>query len=128
MKQVAAAVIIEDGCMLLARRGPAGPLAGYWELPGGKVELGETLRECLTRELLEELEMQSAVGEVIATTTYSYEHGCFEMLALEATRRSHFELRVHDAVSWVSRNEIGDINLAPADVELIAQIIAAGHW
>ncbi|MEI8083328.1 MAG: hypothetical protein WCI74_15935, partial [Actinomycetes bacterium] len=75
-----------------------------------------------------ELGMVARVGSVIATTIYHYDHGSFEMLALETTRCSEFELRVHDAVSWASRDEIGALLLAPADVELIAEIISTGSW
>jgi len=55
LRQVTAAVIIEDGLLFLARRGPVERLSGLWELPGGKLEPGETLQQCLERELLEEL-------------------------------------------------------------------------
>jgi 8-oxo-dGTP diphosphatase len=41
-KVVTAAIIQRDGRILLARRGPRERLAGFWEFPGGKVELGET--------------------------------------------------------------------------------------
>ena len=127
MRQVAAAVIIEEGRVFVARRGPVGPLAGYWELPGGKLESGETIQECLARELREELDMQVSVGKVIAATTYTYDHGCFDMLALEVIRHSEYQLRVHDAAAWVARTEMSGVRLAPADVELMAQIIAAGR-
>jgi 8-oxo-dGTP diphosphatase len=128
VKKVTAAVIIEDGLLLVARRGPGCSLPGYWELPGGKVEHGETIQECLARELREELEMRSRVGDVAATTTYHYAHGSFEMIALEVVRLSDWVLHVHDAVSWVGQGEIDDLCLAPADVELVDQIVSAGHW
>ena len=128
MKQVTAAVIIEEGRLLLTRRPPGDPLAGLWELPGGKIEAGETPAECLKRELTEELDMRALIGDVAATTTYTYDHGSFEMIALLATRLSDYELRVHDASVWVSRDEIASIQLAPADIALVAGILEAGHW
>jgi 8-oxo-dGTP diphosphatase len=128
MRQVTAAVIIEDGLLFVARRGPDGPLPGCWELPGGKVEDGETIQACLARELDEELEMRCRVGHVVATTAYHYDHGSFEMIALEVTRYSGWLLHVHDAVDWVGQDEVGDLHLAPADVQLLEQIVAAGHW
>lgn len=128
MKQVTAAVIIEDELLLVARRGPDGSLPGYWELPGGKVEQGESIQECLARELDEELEMRCRVGDVVATTTYHYDHGSFEVIALEVTRHSGWVLHVHDAVCWVARDEAGGLRLAPADVELVDKIVAAGRW
>jgi mutator protein MutT len=53
--EVAAGLIHRDGCYLIARRKPGAHLAGFWEFPGGKREAGESLTECLQRELLEEL-------------------------------------------------------------------------
>jgi 8-oxo-dGTP diphosphatase len=123
MRRVTAAVIIEDGRILLARRPPGDPLAGLWELPGGKIEDGETPQECLERELLEELAMRAEVGPVLARTVYRYPHGVFELLALQATRTSDFELRAHDAFSWVDLEEAQMWALAPADQLLISELL-----
>lgn len=122
MKQVTAAVIIEEGRLLITRRPPGDPLAGLWELPGGKIEPGESSQECLARELTEELAMSVTVGAELARTIYHYDHGSFEMLALEVTRHSGFVLRVHDEFAWVPLSEIADYPLAPADVELVKQL------
>lgn len=122
MRLVTAAVIIEQGRLLLVRRSPNQPLPGYWELPGGKVEQGESLEDCLVRELYEELGVRAKVGPVLARTNYRYDHGEFEMVALEASRLGEFELRVHDAMAWVASDELSGYELAPADIELIAQL------
>ena len=122
MRQVTAAVIIEDGRLLIARRAPGQSLEGLWELPGGKIEPGETPQQCLVRELAEELAMSATVGDVIARTIHHYDHGSFEMLAMETTRDSDFELRVHDAFAWVAADEVTEYPLAPADVALLKQI------
>lgn len=128
MRVVAAAVIIEDGRLFLARRPPGDNLAGMWELPGGKVEVGETPQECLARELREELAMEAKAGEILAETEYTYVHGRFRMLALRAVRQSGFELLVHDRVAWVSADGLGAHDLAPADVALVRQLVAQGDW
>lgn len=122
MKQVTAAVIIEDGRLLITRRPPGDPLAGLWELPGGKIECGETPQQCLKRELAEELSMTAEIGEIVARTVYHYDHGSFEMLALETTRTSEFELLVHDEFAWVPLTQLAEYPLAPADVELVEQL------
>jgi 8-oxo-dGTP diphosphatase len=57
-------VIIEDGRALLIRRGSE-PLLGEWSIPGGTLELGETLEEGVARELLEETGLQVRVLELI---------------------------------------------------------------
>lgn len=123
MKQVTAAVIIEDGRLLITRRPPGDPLAGLWELPGGKIEPGESPALCLARELAEELSMTAEIGEIVARTVYHYDHGSFEMLALTATRLSEFELHVHDEFAWVPLARLAEYPLAPADVELARQIL-----
>jgi len=58
------AVIVQDGRVLLVRRRYE-PLAGQWTLPGGAVELGETLAGALTREILEETGLAIEVGPII---------------------------------------------------------------
>ena len=58
------AVIVDDGQVLLIKRGQP-PLQGRWSLPGGVVEVGETLREALTREVREETGLEVEVGPVV---------------------------------------------------------------
>lgn len=126
MRRVAAAVIVEAGCLFVTRRGPDEKLAGCWELPGGKIESGESPQQCLQRELLEELSMSATVGGVVARTIHEYEHGSFEMLALETRRQSGFELIVHDDFAWASPDRLDTLALAPADVDLVHQLISTG--
>lgn len=124
MKQVTAAVIIEDGRLLLTRRSPNSSVPGAWELPGGKIEEGETPQECLERELLEELQLGGIAGAVLARSEYKYDHGSFELLAIEFTRSSEFTLdpTIHDDYIWALPDEAGNLYLAPADVPLIAAL------
>lgn len=128
MRQVTAAVIIEDGLLFLARRGPTEKLPGLWELPGGKLEPGETPQQCLERELLEELAMASEAGIILARTNHVYEHGNFEMLALSVTRLSGYKPTVHDLVRWVPRDDLHTLDIAPADIVLIAELQRQGIW
>lgn len=56
--------MVRDGSVLLARRGKP-PLLGRWVIPGGTVELGETLEQALVREMAEETALQVAPVEVL---------------------------------------------------------------
>jgi 8-oxo-dGTP diphosphatase len=57
-------VVIENGCALLIRRGGE-PLRGEWSIPGGTLELGETLEQGVARELLEETGIEVRVLDFI---------------------------------------------------------------
>jgi A/G-specific adenine glycosylase len=85
---VAAAVIIEADKILIAQRPLKGMLGGLWEFPGGKQEPGETLAECLRREINEELGIDIAVEELLISVKHSY---------------THFKITLHAFYSrWVS--------------------------
>ena len=72
MIDVVAAVIVKDNKFLITRRAPKLKLEGMWEFPGGKVEQGETPEEALKRELVEELKIETEIGNYIETSIYEY--------------------------------------------------------
>ena len=55
--KVTGAIIQRNDEFLIGRRAPSEKSPGLWEFPGGKLELGETLQECIKRELKEELNL-----------------------------------------------------------------------
>lgn len=71
---VTAAVIHQNGKILIAQRPLDGMLGGLWEFPGGKQEDGETLAECLQREIKEELGLEIEVGQPVTVVNHSYSH------------------------------------------------------
>ena len=116
---VLAAIVERDGRFLLTRRLKGTHLADLWEFPGGKCEPGETHEACLKRELLEELGVESEVGDEILVTEHTYP---------ERTVRLHFrrcllsdEPRplLGQAMRWASRDELATIDFPAADRELI---------
>jgi 8-oxo-dGTP diphosphatase len=124
---VAAAVIIEEGRVLLSRRKSGTHLAGAWEFPGGKVEAGEDPRAALVRELREELGIDAAAGEVVDVTFHRYEEAQKAVLLLffEANRTAGSPApRALDvaAFKWASRADLDPARFPPADVEVLGKV------
>ncbi|KJZ46011.1 (deoxy)nucleoside triphosphate pyrophosphohydrolase [Pseudomonas fluorescens] len=123
-KPVAAAVVHLDGKILITRRAPGEKLAGMWEFPGGKLEHEETPQDCITRELREELGVESVAGEILTSTTYTYPGGTIELIAIMVKLQStQFTLQVHDLFEWVQPQELLQYGLAPADIPIAEEII-----
>jgi len=73
--EVAAGILLnQDGEYLLGQRPEGKPYAGYWEVPGGKIEAGETVFEALRRELQEELGIHIDSCEEFMVLEYDYPH------------------------------------------------------
>ena len=123
MKTVTAAIIWKNNQVLLTRRAPKQKLAGFWEFPGGKVEEGESLKQCLERELAEELGVESTVGEEIVTSEYHYDHGAINLIAMNTDLLNEdLTLSVHDEAIWVSVADLMNYQLAPADIRIAAYL------
>jgi 8-oxo-dGTP diphosphatase len=84
------AVIVEDGKVVLIKR-KYEPLKGQWSLPGGMVEIGETLESALTREMLEETGLRVDVGPVIEV---------FDRIMRDEDRRVRFHFVLIDYLCW----------------------------
>jgi 8-oxo-dGTP diphosphatase len=120
---VTAAILVKGSDVLLARRPSGDRLAGYWELPGGKVEAGETPEQCLARELSEECGIEAAIGPLFAESTYRYPHALIHLLAFWVDRWSgELVLRAHDDHRWVAPRAAEQLTLAPADVPILARL------
>jgi mutator protein MutT len=71
--QVTAAIIVSDGKILITQRQLHDAFGGLWEFPGGKQEQGESLEQCLTREIFEELAVSIQIHEHLFSITHRYE-------------------------------------------------------
>ncbi|MDE3156651.1 MAG: NUDIX hydrolase [Acidobacteriota bacterium] len=105
------AVAIHDRRVVLIRR-RFEPLAGEWSLPGGRLELGETLREAVRRELREETGLEGEVGPLIEI---------FEPILRDADGRIRHQYvivdylcRVEDGTP-VAGSDVSDVALADPD-------------
>ena len=124
---VVGAVLVRDGRILAARRGPGMSLAGLWEFPGGKVEPGETHQQTLRREIHEELGCLVTVGAQLTRTEHSYDFGLVDLTTYWCTLESG-EPRPseHDELAWVGVGSLETLPWAPADVPSVELIVQQG--
>jgi len=128
VKVTAALIHRADGRFLLARRSPGQKMAGRWELPGGKVEKGETPEQCMARELEEELGIEVKVGAFLGSINHEYAWGKMELMAYEVEMpRTALKLSVHDQIKWVLPGEVVLSELVEADVKLLARLDLANR-
>ena len=127
---VTAAVIEHEQRFLVTRRQEGGHLAGYWEFPGGKCHSRESYADCLTRELREELGVEAMVGEELLVTAHTYPDRRVELHFLKCQLRGQPSPQIGQQMQWVTRQELAELKLPPADAELIDLLTRerqAGH-
>jgi 8-oxo-dGTP diphosphatase len=121
--EVCAAVIIEQGKVLISKRPPEKQQGGLWEFPGGKLDAGETPQQALMRELKEELGILIEVGEPLATVRHLYDWGEVLIMAYLCRHRSgkieHLEVTDH---AWVTPAELYDYDILAADRPFLERI------
>ena len=102
----------------------AGPLAGMWEFPGGKIEPPETPEECLQRELREELDIDAVVGEFFLSSTYVYHHAAIELLVYRAAIIAGEPcLHDHTELRWVPVEDLPSYEFPAADLPIIRRLV-----
>jgi 8-oxo-dGTP diphosphatase len=123
MQDVSAAIFIKNDTVLIAKRNQSGSLPGYWEFPGGKREPGETIFECLEREILEEFNIRCRATSLFAETVYADQHNHIRLIGIMAELPDDaIELRVHDEYRWVEISRVLEYRLAPADVGIAEKL------
>ena len=118
----AVALIDADGRVLLAQRPEGKSMAGLWELPGGKVEPGETPELALIREVHEELGIDTWTSCLAPLTFASHSYDDFHLLMpLFACRKwgGVITPREGQSLAWVRAHDLRNYPMPPADVPLI---------
>lgn len=126
MKIVGTAIITDDeGRILIGQRPQGKDLAGLWEFPGGKQETGETIEQCIVREIKEELDVECVVGKYLMEVAKVYPHGEFKLMVYQAkiSEISHIKSLVHQALRWVKPQELKNYEFPPADIDIISYLI-----
>ena len=121
--RVVGAAVIRGDRVLIAKRRPDQHPPDAWELPGGKVEPGESDREALARELREELGIEVHVGDWLAEATHPYERVVVHLVAYACTLESgEPQAREHAELRWIGADELDGLHWAPADVHLLEAV------
>jgi mutator protein MutT len=117
---VTAGIIERNGRWLVARRLKGMHLEGLWEFPGGKIEPGESLEACLTRELAEELGVPCRVGSLRFTTAHDYPGRRIELHFFDCTIDGEPRPLLGQELRWVNASELASLPLPEADAGLVA--------
>ena len=120
---VAAAIIEREGRFLLTKRREGTPFGGFWEFPGGKQQDGESLVECLRREVWEELQILVTPPVLFATVRHTYPECLVELNFFRCSLESGLPHPVGCAdMAWVPRNRLHTFTFPPADETVLKKL------
>ena len=120
---VAAGLVFRDGRLLLTQRAAGAHLAGLWEFPGGKREPGETFEDCLARELMEELGIETTIGPLVESITHVYPEKTVRLNFYRCQWLRHEPRTLGCAdIRWVSRSDLAQFQFPPADERLLERL------
>ena len=103
---VTAAVIERDDAYLVTRRLRGTHLEGYWEFPGGKCDAGESLQDCLVREIQEELGVSVRVGPQVYAVVHEYPERVVQLHFFACELSGDPQPLLGQEMRWVPRREL----------------------
>lgn len=125
LKVVGAIIENEYDEILCALRSPKMTLPNMWEFPGGKVEKGESLKDAIEREIMEELDCRVEALEVFHDNTHEYENVIVNLICMKCrivegvpTSNEHSEL------IWFKRENLESLVWAPADIPAVNALMS----
>lgn len=121
-KRVVAGFIEREDKVLLVKRPKNKKRGGLWEFPGGKVENGETLEQALERELKEELGLEANPVEILEKIVYSYPEEEIELILIKTYIQGEPHLSEAQELIWIPLDRIDELELCPADKQLIDKL------
>jgi 8-oxo-dGTP diphosphatase len=125
MERSVAGILLREGRVFIAKRGPEGSFSGYWEFPGGKVEQGESDEEALMREFEEEFELRVRPRRMVGECLFPH-RGTERVLAawlIEPYPDSQPRLLEHEALSWADAGELEALRLVDSDRKMLEFVL-----
>jgi 8-oxo-dGTP diphosphatase len=113
---VTCAIIEKNNKILIAQRGAIMDHPFEWEFPGGKIKKGETARECMAREIMEELQVSIEILQQLSPVYHNYPGKTIELNPFICKIQSGVpKVTEHARLKWISPKEITAYRLLPAD-------------
>lgn len=116
-----------NGTVLVGCRPMGKHLEGKWEFPGGKIEDGESAETALHREIAEELGCEVSIVCRLPDFCHSYKGGiCLKMIPFVCELKNDTDKPTalqHTELKWIELKEINQVELAEADVQVIANFL-----
>lgn len=123
---VVAGFLKKDGKILVGQRPEHNSLAGLWEFPGGKIELGESPEQALVRELSEELGITADIGELKLSVTHSYNDVGIVILFFEVLFwKGEPKAKHHLMLEWIYPEELQERSIPEANKKVLPKIFKA---
>ena len=120
---VVVAIIKNDNYYLLAKRNKDKYMGLKWEFPGGKVESTETFKEALSREILEELNVNIEIHNKVAEEKYQdSEINIILHYFMCSLLNEDIVLSEHEAIEWVKKEEFFKYDFVPGDGDITSLI------
>lgn len=126
MRRVVAAIIVQNGKVLICQRTQYQPMPLKWEFPGGKIEPGEQPRAALRRELEEELGIEAVIGDELVRVRHVYKNGGaveLQFFKVDAFQ-GEIENRIFKELRWAGRKDLPEFDFLEADAGLVKDIAA----
>ncbi len=121
---VVTALIRKKGQVLLGQRPPDGSLPGQWEFPGGKIEVGESPRAALKRELLEELDIHANIENLRLANSHSYgERGVLLLFYDVLFWKGEPKSKHHAELKWINPDELKNLEIPDANKKILSDLL-----